>query len=66
MHILLNETFSKNNNTYDHDLPVAFVKYLYQINGENMAVYNVQCLVHIAADSGKFGSLDIIVMQICH
>lgn len=43
MHILLNETFSKNNNTYDHDLLVAFVKYLYQINDENVAVYNVHC-----------------------
>lgn len=33
MHILLNETQSKNYNPYAHDLLVAFVKHLYQMHG---------------------------------
>lgn len=60
MHILLNETLSKKYNVYANDLLVAFVKHFYQIYGENMAVYNVHCLIHLAADAGKFGSLDNI------
>ena len=58
VHILLNETLCQNFSGYAHDLLVVFVKHFYQIYGNDMAVYNVHALVHLAKDADKFGSLD--------
>ena len=58
MHILLNETLSRNFSGYAHELLKVFVGHFYQIYGNDMAVYNVHALVHLAKDADNFGSLE--------
>lgn len=60
IHILLNERLSSEYNQYAHDLLETFVKHFYQIYGNDMAVYNVHGLVHLAGEARRFGSLDNI------
>lgn len=60
MHILLNERLSIEYNQYAHDLLQTFVTHFYQVYGDDMAVYNVHCLVHLANEAHNFGSLDNI------
>ena len=60
MHILLNESLSSKYSQYAHDLLVAFVTHFLRVYGNDMAVYNVHGLVHLAAEAEKFGSLDNI------
>lgn len=58
MHILLNEALCQSFSGYAHELLVVFVNHFYQIYGNDMAVYNVHALVHLAKDAIKFGSLE--------
>ena len=58
IHILLNENLSRRFNGYAHDLLVAFVEHFCQIYGNDMAVFNVHGLVHLAAEAENYGSLD--------
>lgn len=60
IHILLNERLANEYNQYAHDLLQTFVIHFYQVYGDDMAVYNVHCLVHLANEAKKFGSLDNI------
>lgn len=60
IHILLNERLANEYNQYAHDLLQTFVIHFYQVYGDDMAVYNVHCLVHLANEAKKFGSLDSI------
>ena len=60
LHILLNSHLVEQYSDYSYQLLKAFVQHIGQIYGSNNLVYNVHGLVHIAADSEKFGSLDNI------
>lgn len=60
IHILLNERLANEYNQYAHDLLQTFVIHFYQVYGDDMAVYNLHCLVHLANEAKKFGSLDNI------
>lgn len=59
-HILLDERLANEYNQYAHDLLQTFVIHFYQVYGDDMAVYNVHCLVHLANEAKKIDSLDNI------
>ena len=60
MHILLNEKLCENYHEYAHDLLVAFVQHFTQIYGNDMAVFNVHGLIHLANDAKNFKGLENI------
>ena len=43
---------------YANNLLVLFVKHFGKFYGQNMLVYNVHCLVHLAGNVERFGPLD--------
>ena len=47
-------------NDYAEELLKTFVTHFYHIYGIDMAVYNVHCLVHLAKDAKRYGSLEHI------
>ena len=60
LHILLNASLCQTYSEYAHSLLVAFVTHFCQMYGNDMAVYNVHGLVHLANDALHFGGLDNI------
>ena len=60
LHILLNANLCQTYSEFAHDLLVAFVSHFCQMYGNDMAVYNVHGLVHLANDALQFGGLDNI------
>ena len=45
---------------YVEELLKTLVTHFYHIYGNDLAVYNVHCLVHFAKDAKKYGSLEHI------
>lgn len=60
IHILINKGLCQRYNDYAEQLLKTFVTHFYQIYGDDMAVYNVHGLVHLAKDAGKYGCLECI------
>lgn len=60
IHILINKGLCQRYNDYAEQLLNTFVTHFYQIYGDDMAVYNVHGLVHLAKDAGKYGCLECI------
>ena len=58
MRILVSEQLSKEYCDYAHDLLVKFVNDAQALYGNDILVYNVHCLVHLANDVKNLGCLD--------
>lgn len=56
--LLVNPSLCEQYCEYAHELLVAFVEHFSALYGDNMVVYNVHGLVHLAEDAKRFGSLD--------
>lgn len=54
IHLLLNESLGTTYNGYVHELLVAFVKHFCEMYGDENAVYNIHCLVHLAKQAQLF------------
>ena len=58
LRILASPNFAAKYNDYANNLLVNFVKDTQLLYGKEAMVYNVHCLIHLAADAKQFGSLD--------
>lgn len=60
MRILLNSTLNANNNHVADELLKKFVKLTLELYGEDMGVYNLHMLSHLAEEANRHGCLDTI------
>ena len=58
IHILANPCLCHEMGDFANDLLVMFVQHFSQLYGADMLVYNVHCLIHLAADVKKHGPVD--------
>lgn len=60
IHFLINERLCMAYNQYAKELLKTFVEHFYNLYGNEMAVYNVHSLIHLADDAKMFDSLENI------
>lgn len=54
IHLLLKKSLGTTYTGYVHELLVAFVKHFCEMYGDENAVYNIHCLVHLAKQAQLF------------